>query len=113
LSSVVFRSIDTEQVKEAVQSYVARLRIQYPEVIKVVWFGSWVNGYPSPGSDVDLCLILSRSNKKPRDRISAYLPLGFPTGVDLLIYTEDEFERLEQVSPSLYQAIISGRIILD
>jgi len=108
LNSVVFKSVDRDQLRKAVVSYSTKIREQHPEVERVIWFGSWITGLPAPGSDVDLCLILSSSDKPPRDRISEYLPLGFPVGVDLFAYTKDEFERLRQSSPGWYAAIISG-----
>jgi predicted nucleotidyltransferase len=111
LNSVVIKSIDREIINQAVASFVIELRIKHPEVIRVIWFGSWVKGLPSPGSDVDLCLILSSSEKSPRDRIPDYLPQKFPVGIDIFIYTRDEFERLERTSPGWYGAIISGREI--
>ena len=43
-----------------------------------------------------------------RDRISDYLPLGFPVGVDLFAYTQTEFEDLRQSSPDWYLAITTG-----
>jgi predicted nucleotidyltransferase len=108
LSSVVIKSIDREKVRQAIESYVARLRHEHPEVQRVIWFGSWVNGLPTPPSDVDLCLIVSATEKPPRDRISDYLPFGFPTGIDLFVYTEDELERLKSASPGWYAAIAAG-----
>ena len=92
-----------------VADYVARLRAKHPEIERVIWFGSWTTGIPLPGSDVDLCLVLSTSDKPPRERISDYLPLGFPVGIDLFAYTQAEFERLKETSPSWYEAIASGK----
>ena len=108
LNSVVIKSVDHDQIREAVASFATQIRKQHPEVERVIWFGSWVTGLPSPGSDVDLCLILSSSDKPPRDRISDYLPLGFPVGVDLCVYTLSEFEQLPDRSPGWHQAITSG-----
>ena len=88
--------------------YVGELRRRYPEIIRVIWFGSWVTGLPMPGSDVDLCLILSSSEKSPWDRVPDYLPLGFPVGIDLFAYTQIEFEDLKESSPGWYRAITSG-----
>lgn len=95
----------------AVAEYVARLRVDHPEIERVIWFGSWVTGIPLPGSDIDLCLILSTSDKTPRERAPDYLPVGFPVGIDLFAYTRTEFERLKETSPGWYQAIVSGREI--
>jgi predicted nucleotidyltransferase len=109
LDSVVIRSTNREEIAQAVISYVAQLRQQHPEIERVIWFGSWVTGLPTPGSDVDLCLILSSSDKAPRDRSPDFLPIGFPVGIDLFAYTRAEFDRLPQDSPSWYAAIVSGR----
>jgi predicted nucleotidyltransferase len=108
LNSVVIKSADKEAVAGAVASYIARLRTEHPEVERVIWFGSWVTGLPTPGSDVDLCLILSSSDKPMRDRIPGYLPLGFPVGIDLFAYTRAEFEQLRKRSPGWYATIMSG-----
>jgi predicted nucleotidyltransferase len=108
LSSVVIKSANRERIARAVEAYVTQLRAMHPEVEAAIWFGSWVTGLPMPGSDVDLCLILSSSNKPMRDRIPDYLPVGFPVGIDLFVYTRAEFERLPEVSPTWYAAIASG-----
>jgi predicted nucleotidyltransferase len=111
LNSVVIKSADREEIAQAVASYVARLREQHPEIERIIWFGSWVTGLPAPGSDVDLCLILSKADRSPQDRIPDYLPVGFPVGVDLFAYTRDEFEHLRETSPGWYRAIASGQEI--
>jgi predicted nucleotidyltransferase len=108
LNSVVIKSIDRAKIHQAVVSYASQVRRKHPEVERVIWFGSWITGRPTPGSDVDLCLIISSSNQAPRDRISGYLPLGFPVGIDLFVYTVDEFERLQRSAPDWHQAIVSG-----
>jgi uncharacterized protein len=108
LNSVVIKSIDRDKVHKAVLAYAEQLRRQHAEIVRIIWFGAWVMGLPSPGSDVDLCLILSKSDKPYRDRIPDYLPLGFPVGIDLVRYTEEEFDRLKQTSPEWYKAIAAG-----
>jgi predicted nucleotidyltransferase len=108
-NSVVIKSVNRKAIREAVESYVANLKRSHPEVERVLWFGSWLDGLPTPGSDVDLCLLVSSSNQRPRDRISLYLPSQFPTGIDLFVYTLKEFECLRETSPQWHAAIDSGR----
>ncbi len=84
-----------------------------PNVRRIIWFGSRVNGIPSPGSDVDICLVLDRSEKPFRERAGDYLPLGFPVGMDLFPYTRGEFERLERDHPSWRRAIAAGVDLLS
>lgn len=92
-------------------AYAAQLRKDHPEVVRIIWFGSWVNGIPMPYSDVDVCVILKDSPKRFRDRIPDYLGGRFPGGMDVLPYTEAEFEHLATSAPSLHQAILSGKDI--
>ena len=111
MSSVVIKSANRKRIALAVRSYVKWLRAAHPEVEKVIWFGSWISGVPTPGSDVDLCLILSESSKRMRERVPDYLPVGFPVGVDLFPYTKEEFDALSKRSPGWYQAILTGKEI--
>jgi predicted nucleotidyltransferase len=108
LSSVVIKSVDRARVEQAVREYAARLFAAHPEIERIIWFGSWVNGIPRPGSDVDLCLILSSTDKPMHERAADFLPVGFPVGVDLFVYTRAEFERLQAEYPGWFQAIASG-----
>jgi uncharacterized protein len=108
LNTVVIRSIDRGKIQNAVRDYARQLRQDHPEITRVIWFGSWINGYPSPGSDVDICLVLSSADKPARDRLPDYLPSRFPVGIDLHIYTQNELDHLRQSSPGWYQAIMSG-----
>jgi hypothetical protein len=43
-----------------------------------------------------------------RERVSEYLPLGFPVGLDLFAYTREEFEALKDRSPGWYRVIVAG-----
>ncbi len=111
MSSVVIKSADRGKVEKAITAYVRRLRNKHPEIVRVIWFGSWVTGLPTPGSDVDLCLILSSAADAPRQRTGKYLPTGFSVGIDLFAYTRKEFRRLKESSPGWHRAISSGQDI--
>jgi predicted nucleotidyltransferase len=109
LNTVVIKSVDRGKVTQAVYQLAQQLSQNHPEIIRMIWFGSWINGIPSPGSDVDLCVIVTNIDIPPRDRVSLYLPVGFPVGIDLLVFTQAEFEALDQISPGLKQAILKGK----
>ena len=75
---------------------------------RIVWFGSRVSGMPSPGSDVDVCLVLACSDKPFRERAGDYLPLGFPVGLDLFPYTRAELDRLRREQPAWHRTLTAG-----
>ena len=76
------------------EQHAAALAVRCPEIEEIRAFGSLVKGIPVPGSDVDLLIIVSASDRPFLDRISAYLPGAFPCGVDVFPYTRDEIARM-------------------
>ena len=109
MNSVVIKSISRKEIEDRVASLVRAWRREHPSIRRVIWFGSWVGGLPSPGSDVDLCIVLADSDKPMRERIPDFLPVGFPVGIDLFPYTEREFDALAERSPAWHHAILAGR----
>ncbi|MFH1320117.1 MAG: nucleotidyltransferase domain-containing protein [Bacteroidota bacterium] len=101
-------STKPEAIRISVLEYVKNLRASHPEIKQIIWFGSWITGIPTPASDVDICIILSHSDKRIRHRIPDYLPFGFPVGIDVFPYTIEEFDRLKSQYPKWYEAINQG-----
>ena len=88
-NSLVIKSNNESAVASAVRAWAAQVvsrHTRHPEVKRIIWFGSRVNGRPVPSSDVDVCILLSHSDEPVRDRASKYLPFGFPVGIDVFPY---------------------------
>ncbi len=107
-ASLVVKPNNEAAVEQAVRRWAAGIAERRSEVRRIVWFGSRVSGIPSPGSDVDVCLVLERSEKPFRERAGDYLPLGFPVGLDLFPYTEEELHRLRRDHPTWHRALTGG-----
>ena len=107
-ASLVVKSNNQRTVEAALRRWAGHVGESRPEVRRIIWFGSRVNGTPAPSSDVDVCVVLAGSSRPVRDRVADYLPFGFPVGIDLFPYTEAELERLKSEHPSWYAAITSG-----
>ena len=107
MSSVIVKSVDEANVRRCVDQYAAGLLSAHPEIEEIVVFGSFANGTYAPGSDVDLFIVLSRSDRSVRDRIPDLLPGAFPVGVDLFPYTREEIA--SRVSPGLLDAVRASR----
>jgi predicted nucleotidyltransferase len=90
LSSVVIKSVDAAAVRRAADEWAARLLVTRPDVEKIVVFGSFAKDTYAPGSDLDVFILLSGSNKPFRERIPDFLPDTFPVGMDLFPYTQEE-----------------------
>lgn len=90
MSSVVVKSVDADAVRRAADEWAGRLLATRSDVEEIVVFGSFAKGTYTPGSDLDVFILLSRSDKPFRDRIPDLLPDAFPVGMDLFPYTWEE-----------------------
>ena len=105
------RWADPDGIAAAVRSHAKAIRHRHSGVSRVLWYGSWVSGVPTPSSDVDLCVVVRSDDRRPRDRIPDYLPERFPVGIDLVVLTERELEQMRDRSPSWHSAIVAGRAV--
>jgi Nucleotidyltransferase domain len=103
----VIKSIDEAQVRAAVDRFAHSLMASNRSVQEIVVFGSFERGNYGPGSDVDVFVLLTHSDKSIRDRIPDLLPLEFPVPMDVFPYTTDEVEALKP-SPVLDAVAASG-----
>lgn len=79
-------------------------------------FGSQVSGEASSDSDFDLLIVIHQSNlpRHQREAKSYDLLWGLTTPVDLVVLTQEEFDRSSQVRTSLASNVKNyGRILYD
>jgi uncharacterized protein len=107
--------LTSEELDNKLAEIVTRLRETFaPEAIYL--FGSYADGAPRPDSDIDLLVILSKSDLDAYDRDGqAYLALsGLNIPKDVQVYTRAEFEQQARLPGSLARSIKSrGRIIYE
>jgi predicted nucleotidyltransferase len=84
------------------------------EPSRIVLFGSMAAGQPRLWSDIDL-VIVRETEKNFIDR-GLEIQRGFDTmvGIDLLVYTPEEFNRLSRERPFILQEIAEkGRVLFE
>jgi predicted nucleotidyltransferase len=72
----------------------ANLARSHPEVLAVGYFGSYARGDWGMGSDLDLVMIVKKSARPFTERARQWDTTELPVPVDLLVYTEDEWEAM-------------------
>ena len=112
--SVEVTWLDRAAVRKTVEGAVGRLVQDRPEIERVVLFGSLARGDAVPGSDVDLLVVVSDSDRPFLDRIAMYKPDGIPIGVDVFPYTEAELtSMLEDGNPLVSRALSEGIVLFE
>lgn len=80
---------------------------------KAYLFGSWARGDADPWSDIDV-IVVAPTERIPVERFRDYLPaiVGVGVGVDLFVYTPEEFESLlREERRFLVHALEGARVI--
>lgn len=87
-----------------------------PGILRVILFGSLVQGLATPASDADLVVVTGSGEPRRIDWIPALLELfsGSPLPLDLHPYTSEEWQRaLDQDDPVARLAATEGIDLLD
>jgi predicted nucleotidyltransferase len=107
--SVRIRFLDKPAVWRAVKEHARFLVQRYPEIRRIVLFGSFARDRAVPGSDLDLLIVLREASERFLDRIPRFLPRSFPVGVDVFPYTQAELARmLTEENPFIRRALAEG-----
>ena len=100
------RFLNRERIEEAILRYAQRIAGEYPEILKIVLFGSFANGVPTPKSDVDILVVLKESTLPFHLRMAQFLDPDFPLDMEIFPYTKDEL-----ALPFARHALKEGKVI--
>jgi len=92
LNSSVLRWPDARTVDAAVRRWAERAAAAHPEALRVGYFGSYARGDWGPGSDLDLIVIVDRSDVRFERRAVRWDATELPVPAELLVYTRQEWQ---------------------
>jgi predicted nucleotidyltransferase len=100
-------------LEQELQRYLILLRQHY-RPRKILLFGSMAEGRVGEWSDLDL-VIVADTDKRFLDRLKEVMLLLRPRiGVDILVYTQEEFEQLSHERPFFRTEILDkGKVLYE
>ncbi len=96
LSSPVLRWPDAREVDQTLRLWAGRAAGSSREVIRIGYFGSYARGDWGPGSDLDIVIVVERSDEPFERRSARWDTTRLPVPADVLVYTREEWERLSR-----------------
>ena len=99
---------------QTLQQAVARI-VEAANPSRVILFGSYGRGDADEGSDVDLMVVKPDVENRGEEMVELYKLVGaIGAGVDVLIYSDAEYERRSRVPGTiLYWARKEGRTLYE
>lgn len=101
-------------VNKDVLEEVKKRLVETYNPIAIYLFGSYVWGSPTEDSDLDLLIVIDKSDEKSYARVRPGQRALFGLGIsnDLIIYTKDEFDRISSNVTTLgYKIKHEGKVI--
>ncbi|MEM3658333.1 MAG: nucleotidyltransferase domain-containing protein [Candidatus Hadarchaeum sp.] len=96
MNSSVLKWPNAEAVDRAVRRWAQEIAHKRPEIIRIGYFGSYARGDWGVGSDLDLIVVVEQPQLPPIERACEWDVTELPVPVDLVIYTENEWESLAE-----------------
>ncbi|MEW5946977.1 MAG: nucleotidyltransferase domain-containing protein [bacterium] len=104
---------DWEITPEKVEEVIRRI-VENGRPLKIILFGSYINGRIDRDSDLDILIVGRneiRSARKESVRIRRFLR-GISMPMDIIVVPETEWERLKEQPGLIYrEAMINGKVV--
>jgi len=106
------RFLDYDRILSDLRRAVRKAKAEHPEIVKVLLFGSLVQGKWTADSDADLVVVVRRefpdflSSRAPYQVFTSSIP------TDSLVYSELEFEQVSCDPESFLAQNLSGAVEL-
>lgn len=107
LRSSVLKWPDRRAVEQALAAWAAREQLRHPGLVRLGWFGSYARGDDGVGSDLDLVAVVESSDEPFERRALAWDLSQLPVPAEILVYTRDEWQRLEREGGRFARALRS------
>jgi predicted nucleotidyltransferase len=96
LNSSVLRWPDRREAERSVAEWATREALCHPGLLQLGYFGSYARGDAGVGSDLDLIAVVESSPDPFERRALGWDLENLPVPAELLVYTREEWERLQQ-----------------
>ncbi|MCY3926728.1 MAG: nucleotidyltransferase domain-containing protein [Acidobacteria bacterium] len=85
----------SETVLDALNAWGAAAARRRDDLLALGYFGSYARGDAGFGSDLDLILIVASDHRRSMERAIDWRTDSLPVPTDLIVYTQDEWRRLQ------------------
>lgn len=107
--------LNKEKRKEKLEAELRRILdiLKTLDIEKVILFGSLTSSDIASTSDIDI-VIIRKTKKRFLDRLEdIYVAIKPRVAVDILVYTPEEFERLQEKSSFVRQIVKEGKVLYE
>jgi predicted nucleotidyltransferase len=94
LSSSILKWPDAQAVDQEVRRWAGKVVLNRPDVQRIGYFGSYARGDWGVGSDLDLIIVVERTEQPFERRGAEWDVTDLPVPAEVLVYTQEEWQSL-------------------
>lgn len=96
LDGVKILSVDENNLRESLKRIAGKIKAEHPEVIEINLFGSFAKKDFTPYSDIDIAIIVKKTDKSFIERTDNFIDyfIEVPFDVNLIVYTTQEINQM-------------------
>ena len=101
-------------IEKSIIDEVKRRLIEVYDPVEIYLFGSYAWGTPTKDSDLDLLIVVDKSDEKSYSRVRPghRALFGLDISKDIIVYTKDEFEkRSKDITTLCYKIKNDGKLV--
>jgi len=109
LDSVKIISIEYDLLINKLKEIAGNIKKNIPGVEKILLFGSFAKGNYTPSSDLDILIIVKDIDSSFLCRSEKFIKFfrEIPLDVNMLVYTDEEIERLSESNNMFIREVLS------
>ena len=107
---VEITSIEKDRLLDKLNSIAVLIKKNQPEVKNIILYGSFVKNDYTPHSDVDICFILTGTEKPFIERQDDYIGYfqDIPLDVNIVVYTIQEIDKMKNAGNQFIREVLEG-----
>jgi len=108
-------SVNKTQIIERLKKIARQIKEEHPEIVDIILFGSFSKNVYVPFSDIDIAIIVEKSDKNFIQRQDEFIDyfLEMQIDVNLVIYTKEEIANMVVAGNNFVQEIKKGLPLLS
>lgn len=111
LDGVEISTVNKPILMKELKNIANRIRQEHTEVKDIILFGSFSREDFTPSSDIDIAIIIDKSEKKFIARFDDFIDyfLNLPFDINLIAYTTEEVDKMVKEKNTFISEVLKGK----
>lgn len=110
LDGVEILSVDEKKIIKKLKEIAEEIKLKHSGIKEIILFGSFSKKEYTPQSDIDIAIVIDKTEKKFIERADEFIDYfsEIPLDVNLIVYTFEEIDKMAKSENYFIREIMDG-----